>query len=332
MSKKKPNSEIYSSKNNIDSIDNKNKKQNITNQINQSENINFLKKRKRPYKKNISLKCFNCKKDIYTDIIKFKRKKDLTEKIKFKICKFKNYEETLNNNIKLINKIPGKFKKSKIICENCFEEIIIKDNCVYKIKKLFFNNKRTKINKKKSKFINKSNSEAEKGKNDNNEIKFINNKVINNFIDVYKDEYEECLKNIVLCIKMALLEVSFFAQSFKQYFDNSKIFINISLKILFNNYFSHSFIQTKMKLEYIYILINNIIIKFQNITNDIISSINKSNSYDGNEELKKNYDKFIQNTNLILSNILNFVNNYDILLSFFKCVNKGNDINKFNEK
>ena len=324
MSNKIPNSELNSSIINIDSIHNNNKK--IITQIKQNEKINFFKKRKRSYKKTISLKCTNCNLGIKTDKIKFKSKKDLIDKIKLKFDKFKNYGETLNYNIKLIYKISEKFKKSKVICGKCFEEIIIKDDCVNKIKELFFYNKRKKTKNKNSNFINKSNSETAKRKTGNNEKGFINNKARISIIDVYNDEYEQCLQNIVQYLKLAILEVSCFAQSFKLYIDNRSNFINISCKDLIIEYFFHSYIQTKIKLENIYVLINRIIIKFQIITNKIICSINKNNSYNDNEELKKNFDTFIQNTNVILSNILNFVNNYKILLSFLKCVNKENNI------
>ena len=206
-------------------------------------------------------------------------------------------------------------KNLKIICGKCIEEIIIKDDCVNKIKELFFHNKRTKINKKNSNFINKQESGIEKRKNGNNENDFMNNEVRSKLIDIYSDEYEECLQNIVLYLKIAILEVSSFAQSFILYFNNRRNIINIYYANLEIEYFFHSYIQTKIKLENYYILINRIIIKFQAITNLIINSINKSNSNDG-------IDKFIQNTNLILSNILNFVNNYKIFLSFLKSENK----------
>ena len=103
------------------------------------------------------------------------------------------------------------------------------------------------------------------------------------------------LQNIVLYLKIAIIEVSCFAESFKFYVNNISKFINISLKNLIIRIFFHSYIQTKIKLKIIYVLINRIVIKFQAITNALISSINKNNSYEDNEELKKNFDAFIQN-------------------------------------
>lgn len=316
MSKKSQNSELNSSNINIDNNENKNKNKNIL--IKQNYNINFLKKRKREHKKNDSLTCINCKVKLSSDEFRFKSKKDLIEKIKIIINNNNNYKKILNNNIKLISIISGKFKKSKILCRKCLENIIIKDNCVNKIKKIFFYNKRTKIKKKNSNFIKKKKSEIEKEENNNNEEDFINNEDRNNIINI-NEEYEECLQNIFLYLKITIIEVSCFAQSFKLYFNNRSNIINFNHQYLIIEYFFHSYIQTKTKLEIFSILINRIIIKFQKITNKIIAYINKINSSDGNEEFKVNFDKFIQNTNLILSNILNFVNNYEIFFSFLRC-------------
>ena len=315
MSKRRSNSKLNSS-----CINNDNKNINI--QIKQNCNIHFFKKRKRSYKKKNLLSCIKCKEEINLNYIIFKSEKDLIEKIKSIINNNNNSRVKLDNIIKSKNKILGKFNKSKIICGKCIQEIIIKDDCINKIKELFFHNKRTKINKKNSNFINKPISEIEKGKNDNKENDFMNNKFGSNLNDIYYDEYEECLQNIVLYLKIATLEVSSFVQSFKLYLNYRRNFINIYYANLGNEYFFHSYIQTKIKLENYYILINRIIIKFQAITNLIINSINKINSNDGIEELKTNFDKFIQNTNLILSNILNFVNNYNILMSFLKSENR----------
>ena len=35
----------------------------------------------------------------------------------------------------------------------------------------------------------------------------MNNKVRSNLIDIYSDEYEECLQNIILYLKIDILEV-----------------------------------------------------------------------------------------------------------------------------
>ena len=76
-----------------------------------------------------------------------------------------------------------------------------------------------------------------------------------------------------------------------------------------------------------YLLFNNILVKFQQITNKIINSLN-SYLLKFNEELKNNYGKFIYNTNLILSNLLNLVNNYRILLNVLRCSNNLDDLGK----
>ena len=76
-----------------------------------------------------------------------------------------------------------------------------------------------------------------------------------------------------------------------------------------------------------YLLFNNILVKFQQITNKIIISLN-SYSPRFNEELKNNYGKFIYNTNLILANLLNLVNNYRILLNVLRCSNNLDDLGK----
>ena len=76
-----------------------------------------------------------------------------------------------------------------------------------------------------------------------------------------------------------------------------------------------------------YLLFNNILVKFQQITNKIIISLN-SYLLRFNEELKNNYGKFIYNTNLILANLLNLVNNYRILLNVLRCSNNLDDLGK----
>ena len=178
---------------------------------------------------------------------------------------------------------------------------------------------------KKKKRLNNSNKDHYKSiiqqKNINeNEISHKEVKKSLNIIDC--DEYEECLKNIVIFLKISVFEISCFIESFKFYtisMKNIEYINNIIHNIFHNNLFFHSYIQTKIRLENIYILLNQIINKFRNITNKIINNnLNLKKYYENSINWKNNFDSFIYNTNLILANLFNFVNNFKTCLSFFQ--------------
>ena len=280
----------------------------------------YIGKRKRT-SINKGLYCYYCKKKNNFDIYSFKNKKDLFDTIKGKI----NNNKELKNNIKLIKQISGRFKKSTIICNKCFEEVVMNEDCINKIKLLFFVDKDKRTAKKSSLHINYSNTEIDLNKNSVNEI-ILPIKKRQNRIDVnYIKEYEECFQNIVQYLKITVLEVSFFAKTFKNYINNNNIISQNYLNI--NNFFD-SYFHTKLLLENLFSLINKILIKYKEITIKIISSFNLANPYNSDENFKNNYEKFIYNTNLILANLLNLVNNYKIFLNVLRCSNDNEAIKK----
>ena len=256
--------------------------------------------------------CVNCKKEKENkDIIKFKNKSDLIKQIQSFLA---------NKNIpQLIKKIRGKINRNKYICLECFKDIIKTEDYFDKIKNLLFIKKRKKVNNNLSLYPNKSSDlEVKKDKekddinnNKGNEHIIINNK--NLFINK-SDELEECFKNIVQCLKLAVFEVSCFVQSFKIYNNNIGYVNNIIQNENNTKFFFHCFIQTTIRLDNLYMLINNVVIKYKNLTKRILNSINLKN----NEDFRSNYDLFIYNTNLILANILCFINNYNICLHFLR--------------
>ena len=269
---------------------------------------------------NKGLYCYYCKKKNNFDIYSFKNKKDLFDAIKDKI----NNNNELKNNIKLIKQISGRFKKSIIICNKCFEEVLMHEDCINIIKLLFFVEKERRIGKISSLHINSQNTKIDLNKNTVNEIILPNKKGYNRIDVNYVKEYEECFQNIVQYLKIVVLEISFFAKSFKNYINNNNIISQNYLNI--NNFFD-SYFHTKLLLENLFSLINKILIKYKEITNKIISSFNSANPHNSDEEFKNNYEKFIYNTNLILANLLNLVNNYKIFLNVLRCSN-DNDVKK----
>ena len=280
----------------------------------------YIRKRKRT-SINKGLYCYYCKKKNNFDIYSFKNKKDLFDALKEKI----NINTDLKNNIKLINQISGRFKKSIIICNKCFEEVVMHEDCINKIKLLFFVDKEKRTGKKSSLHINNSNSENDLNKNTADKINLPIKKRQNRFDLTYINEYEECFQNIVQYLKITVLEISFFARTYKNYINNNNI---ISQNYLNINYFFDSYFHTKLLLENLFSLINKILIKYKEITNKIISSFNSANPYNSDEDFKSNYEKFIYNTNLILANLLNFVINYKIFLNVLRCSNDNEIIKK----
>lgn len=272
---------------------------------------NYIGKRKRTTS-NKELLCYNCKSTKNFDIYKFNNINFFIESINKKF----NINNELKNKTQLIQQIPGTFKKPIIICNKCFEEIIMHEDCVNIIKKIFFDNKGKRLNKKLSLQFNNSNSEVNFTNNiikeENTLVKITQKTVNKNYIK----EYEECFQNIVQYLKMTVLEVSFFSRSFKNYVNNINIIFhyNLNIKFIFDSYF-----HTKISLENLYLLINKILIKYQEITNKIIFSLNLGISYNSDEDFKSNYKKFIYNTNLILANLLNLVNNFNIFMDVLNC-------------
>ena len=293
---------------------------------NQNKNLdeNCLKKsdihrgkRKRTIKIKNSISCVNCKKEKgIKDITKFKNKNDLIKQIQSLLQKIDD-----NKNIpQLITKIKGKINRNKYICKECFKEIIKSEDFCDIIKNLLFIKKRKKLNSKKSIYINNTlDLEVKKDKNDINNNKENNDTIINikNSFIKETDEFEECFKTIVQCLKLAVFEVSCFVQSFKIY-TNNNLYVNNLVQNEYNiKFFFHCFIQTRIRLDNLYMLINNIVIKYQNITKRMISNLSSIN-LKNNEDLKNNYDLFIYNTNLILANISCFIKNFNICLNFLR--------------
>lgn len=293
---------------------------------NQNKNLdeNCLKKsdihrgkRKRTIKIKNSISCVNCKKEKgIKDITKFKNKNDLIKQIQSLLQKIDD-----NKNIpQLITKIKWKINRNKYICKECFKEIIKSEDFCDIIKNLLFIKKRKKLNSKKSIYINNTlDLEVKKDKNDINNNKENNDTIINikNSFIKETDEFEECFKTIVQCLKLAVFEVSCFVQSFKIY-TNNNLYVNNLVQNEYNiKFFFHCFIQTRIRLDNLYMLINNIVIKYQNITKRMISNLSSIN-LKNNEDLKNNYDLFIYNTNLILANISCFIKNFNICLNFLR--------------
>lgn len=275
-------------------------------------------KRKKSFKKLRIISCANCKKEKEVkEFIKLKNKKDLIKKIQ---------SITIDNNKNiplLIQGIKQKIKKTKNLCKECFKDIIKNEDFLDKIKKLLFIKKRKKFKKNLSNCKNNidlgidNNEKDYKNKNKENDNTIINK---SNFFFIESVEYEECFKNIVQYLKLALFEVSFFVQSFNLYINSSFYINNISQNNFNIKFFFHSYIQTRIKLENLYVLINKVVIKYQNITNRIISKLNMINTCN-NEDFKTNYDNFIYFTNLILANLSCFINNLNICLNVLRYSN-----------
>ena len=289
-----------------------------------NESQSSIKKRKRSSKKYENINCSVCKS--LKDLIKinmFRNKNELIKKMKFY---YLNSKKNFGmNNIQLIQQIKEKFVSSLKICENCFENILVSDKCVDIIKNLFFNIKKELNNSLSANISNNLNDNEYDNiiqQKNINENEFSQVKNLYTLIDC--DEYDECLKNIVNCLKNSVFEISCFVEAFKFYSSRIKNINNI-LNNVDNNFFFQTYIQTKIRLESIYQLLNQIIIKFRNITNKIIINyLNLSNSSQNNINLKNNFDSFIFNTNLILANLFNFVNNFNICMRIFKCSNNEN--------
>ena len=316
MSIKKTLDEAYSCGENIFI---KNKSQNLDgNCLKKSDIVRGKRKRKRSINTKNSISCANCKREKeIKDIIKFKNKKDLIKQIE----SFQQKVDDNKNISQLINKINGKINKNKYFCIECFKDIIKNEDFLDKIKNELFIRKRKKLNSKFSININKtSDLEDKKDKKDiNNNLgnshTSINNKTL---IINENDEFVECFKTIVQCLKLAVFEVSCFVQSFKIYNNNIPYVNNLVQNDNNIKFFFHSYIQTRIRLDNLYMLINNVVIKYQNITKKMISNFNLIN-LKNNEDFKSNYGLFIYNTNLILANISCFINNFKICLNFLRC-------------
>ena len=299
--------------------DNKNKKLDILNQKGQNI-LQICKGKRKRSPKNKILCCSQCKKENNFDIYRFKNKKDLIKTME----KLDNNNNEINKQIQSIQKISGKFKKSIIICKKCLQEVIVDEDCVNIIKRLFFCCKERNKGEQMPICIKNSNLDINFNENSVENKKYLVKKKLNKFEDNYIKEYDECLKNIIQCLKLAVLEVSFFVRSFNIYINNNNIISINNLNVI---YFFDCYLHAKIILENLYLLFNNILVKFQQITNKIIISLN-SYLLRFNEELKNNYGKFIYNTNLILANLLNLVNNYRILLNVLRCSNNLDDLGK----
>lgn len=312
MSIKKTIDKTYSCDENI-SINSEKSNLNNRNSKN-SKNYPGKTKRKRTFEKIRIISCANCEKEKEVkEFIKLKNKKDLIKQIQ-------SITIDINKDIPLlIQGIKGKINKTKNICKECFREIIKNKNFFDKIKKLMFIKKRKKLNNNLS--INNLDLGFDNNKknNKNNENDYIIIKNFNSFF-IESDEYEECFKNIVQYLKLALFEVSFFVQSFNLYINNSFYINNISQHNFNINIFFHSYIQTRIKLENICVLINEVVLEYQNITNRIISKLNMIKTCN-NEDFKTNYDNFIYFTNLILANLSCFINNFNICLNVLRYSN-----------
>lgn len=285
--------------------------------INKSENQNIRVKRKKMSKIKNNQNCSRCMKKS-RNIMVFNSKEELIDKIKILLKnKIINYKEKL---IMPIQQIKG--FNSNLICKKCFEQMIFGKDCINEIKEIFFQDVEKIYNGKLSLNIRESSSQIDI--RDNN-INNINNNMI---YDIDIVEYNECLENIVQYFKISFLQFSFFANSFKIFTTHFNSINNISQNKLNIEYFFHSYIHAKAILENFYILINKIIIKFKNVTNRIIGKLKLTISNESNEDLKSTFDIFVNNTNLILANILNFVNNYKICLCALRCSNDINDIGR----
>ena len=287
---------------------------------NQTEKQSYRgKRKKKPLIKNNQF-CSKCmKKGLY--IMVFNSKLELIDNIKRLLRNnINNYKEKL---IKPIQQIEG--FKTNIICKKCFEKMIFREDCLNEIKEIFFQGNEKIYSIKLSSNINEKKSQINLK---DNQIINKNNNMIYDF-DI--DEYNECLENIIQCIKISFLQISFFAKSFRMFTNHTNIINNTSQNKIYIEYFFHSYIHAKAILENLYILINKIIIKFKNITNRIISTLKFAIFKENFEGLKTPFDIFVNNTNLILANILNLVNNNKISLSALRCINDDKDLDMENK-
>ena len=87
--------------------------------------------------------------------------------------------------------------------------------------------------------------------------------------------------------------------------------------------FLQIYIQTKYRLNNLYLNGFKIIINYQNKTNNIITKLNNNNNIN-----KKRRNSFIENTNRILAKLSDFLNYFNICLNFFGCSNNIRSISQ----
>ena len=309
---------------------------NESNNIKNSQIINISKIKKKPNSKNIyeknivsfkqykNLSCFKCNQAIeFEKFILFRNQSELIKLTKSFNNLFNNSRERIKLRNGLSTKIQNKSSFFNAICKGCFFDLIIEEKDRDKINSSCFQNKEKCF--KNNKIINLTNSEfhINKGKDNINVNDFQELKL--NGEKGYIKEYNECLQRLVENLKSSVFEVSCFAQFLKIYLDNLKYFnkknfsSNIKMNIFFNTY-----IQTKYRLENIYLIFKENIFKFKDITKKIIYNIYESNYYNKNGDLQNLIDTFIYNTNLILFNFSNFINNFNVFLRFLSFSNNNN--------
>lgn len=309
---------------NFDSIINGNNKN-----YNENEKRQIGLKRNRQSEKESKMPCFKCK-EKYTikNRIKCNSIKEFIKSVK--LCRNNNAnnlykgininENDVNEPLKRINEplnenINNEIQISKIICNNCLIKILPNDNdndnYQGNIFDFFFNNDEDiKNNNDSSNHLESSNviSSKEEKQNHGQEMKLnnINSDIFKDLNDVNFNEYEECLKDVVEYLNKALFEVSCFVKFYNIY--SSIYFVNNrAVHQFYVNIFFQIYIQTKYRLNNLYQNGYKIIIKYQDITNKIITKLNK-----------KNKSTFIENTNSILAKISNFLHCFDICLNFLR--------------
>lgn len=301
---------------NIDNIDST---INITNKnYNENTKKQIGLKRNRQSEKDSEMPCFKCKgKYIIKNRIKFNSKKGFIKGIKlYGNNNANNLYKGININENDVNEplnehINNEIQISKIICNKCLINILSNDNYQGNIFDFFFNNdEEIKNNNDSSIHIKSSNviSSKEEKQNQGQEMKLnnINSGIFKDLNDVNFNEYEECLKDVVEYLNKALFEVSCFVKFYNIY--SSIYFVNNrAVHQFYVNIFFQIYIQTKYRLNNLYQNGYKIIIKYQDITNKIITKLNK-----------KNKSTFIENTNSILAKISNFLHCFDICLNFLR--------------
>lgn len=299
------------------------KKQNLnTNEIRQ-----IGRKRKRHVGKRDTVPCISCEnKYRVKKVLKYDRKKELMKEVYSYKNKYNN-----NNILDLLNINKGDLNEqvnieiqiSKIICNNCFANILSKDDYVAKFNNLLFDNEEG-INSKINFSTNVENSNSGTGEGENQEMNNSNfNNIYENINLIDFNEYEESFKDIVDYFKKAFFEVSCFVKFYNLY-KNAHFINNFDIKI-----FVQIFNQAKIRFENLFLNGYKIIIKYQSITNKVISKINTMNSSNNNNNnLNITKNIFIEKTNMILTKLSNFFNNFNTLLNFFKCLNGIDYINQ----
>jgi hypothetical protein len=294
---------------------------NINNKnINEKEKKEIGRKRNRQKKIDNEEPCFKCKKQyLVKKKIKYKSKTSFIQDINLylnnnnnNLSKVLNNQKNNNLNRDLIN---VEIQISKIICKDCLLNKLRNDNNKSDIFNFIFNNEE-ETNDNSSLNLENSNLGMDKleKSNDNREINL--NLNITDLDDIIINEYEECLRETVEYMNKVLFEVSCFVKFYNIY--SSIDFVNNSAVYSFYiDIFFQIYIQTKYRLNNLYLNGFKIITKCQNKTNNIITKLNIKN----NNNINKKRNVFIENTNIILAKLSDFLNYFNICLNFFSCSN-----------